>query len=422
MDAVDVRAEIKFYDYPYTYESYWDEDVLVLGPLNGNTEWTYFETFVHVPNYLEYAAIEFGLDPPYISGYNYAYFDDIRFIEWEETWNPSLPLNLEVPSDIRYLGLRTASSQLSASMNISIGQYSATDSDNDGVPDCVEDCNGDGEVQLGETDPFTMDTDNDGLDDGEEFCFGEDEYITNGCKPDTDDDGYDDYLEFTHGTNPNDDLSHPSGPTATPSPTPYFSPSPTPTPIPAFTLTPTITPTVTPEPSLTPPPTTTPTTPPGQPTYTPIPPSPTPTPTSPPGVPTYTPILPTATPTSSSFPITINLELSSNTLRPDEICWVNLNVQNTGNHQLVDLYVLLDVLGSYWCFPSWNPMDSGLDHQTVSLAAGNQGRITILPEFTMPACSYAGPFQFSAVMLSQGTLDVDTMVANLDVSSFFIGE
>ncbi len=74
------------------------------------------------------------------------------------------------------------------------------DSDNDGLPDYLEDLNGNGifEPELGETDPFNPDTDNDGLKDGTEdanqngfFDPGE----TDPLNPDTDGDGLKDGIE-----------------------------------------------------------------------------------------------------------------------------------------------------------------------------------------------------------------------------------
>src|SRR5687768_56126 len=48
------------------------------------------------------------------------------------------------------------------------------DSDNDGLPDGVEDANQNGRVDPGETDPNDSDTDNDGVDDGTEVLIGTD--------------------------------------------------------------------------------------------------------------------------------------------------------------------------------------------------------------------------------------------------------
>jgi MYXO-CTERM domain-containing protein len=101
-----------------------------------------------------------------------------------------------------------------------------TDSDQDGLPDAVEDANGDGVLDPGETDPFQADTDGGGTGDGSEVGAGsnprdplddpdgdpdgdglttaeENELRTNPRIADTDRDGLDDGLEVrTAGTEP----------------------------------------------------------------------------------------------------------------------------------------------------------------------------------------------------------------------------
>lgn len=64
-----------------------------------------------------------------------------------------------------------------------------TDADDDGIPDAIEDRNGDGKRDAGETSPYDADTDDDGLCDGEETK-------TLPYTPDTDLDGLSDGLEM----------------------------------------------------------------------------------------------------------------------------------------------------------------------------------------------------------------------------------
>ena len=54
------------------------------------------------------------------------------------------------------------------------------DSDNDGLADAVEDANGNGVVDTGETSPFNPDTDGDGMDDGAELMWGFNSTSSNG--------------------------------------------------------------------------------------------------------------------------------------------------------------------------------------------------------------------------------------------------
>ena len=66
------------------------------------------------------------------------------------------------------------------------------DSDNDGLTDAVEDPNGNGSVNTGETSPIVYDSDADGLPDGYEVRVSR----TNPLSVDTDGDGLDDYQEL----------------------------------------------------------------------------------------------------------------------------------------------------------------------------------------------------------------------------------
>jgi len=445
-----MTASIYFYYYsPYGPETYWDEEVILLGPVNGDNAWSYFETYVSVPVDLGYAAIKFGLDPPYSGSddYGYAYFDEIRFIEWDEHSNPSLPITFENPGSRRYIALKTYSSQLYAQINATTSTFELDDSDGDGLYDDLEDVNGNGVIQDGETDPNAIDTDSDGLEDGEEFTFGIDRSITDPCKPDTDGDGYDDYTEYLAQTDPNDDLSHPTGPTTTPtmtpSPvpptaTPSMTPSPvpptatpvpatsTPEPTPSMTAPPpteTTTPTMTPSPTFTQ--TRTPTASPTvhqNPTNTPFPTPVPPTETPPPEI-THTPTVPGPDPTSTpdSHQLTINIILNDTEFRSGSTCFVDLGIINPGQSRTDDLYFLLEIVGMYWCYPSWCEINENLDKQRINIPAGFDGSIPIIPEFQMPEIQRTGPFYFYAVTFEPEHIEPEAITSNLDIAEFYIG-
>jgi len=91
-----------------------------------------------------------------------------------------------------------------------IGTPVLTDSDSDGLPNSVEDSNGNGIVDPGETDPLNPDTDNDGLLDGAEDSNGNgsvDPGETDPLDLDSDDDGLTDGYEVSIGSDPLDPTS-----------------------------------------------------------------------------------------------------------------------------------------------------------------------------------------------------------------------
>ncbi|MEZ5448367.1 MAG: hypothetical protein R3E89_04930 [Thiolinea sp.] len=73
------------------------------------------------------------------------------------------------------------------------------DTDNDGLPDGVEDANGNGVIDVGETNPLDADSDDDGLSDGAEDANGNgvvDAGETDPLNPDSDQDGLQDGTEL----------------------------------------------------------------------------------------------------------------------------------------------------------------------------------------------------------------------------------
>jgi len=91
-----------------------------------------------------------------------------------------------------------------------VGTPVLTDSDSDGLPNSVEDSNGNGIVDPGETDPLDSDSDDDGLLDGDEDSNGNgsvDPGETDPLDPDSDDDGLTDGYEVGQGSDPLDSKS-----------------------------------------------------------------------------------------------------------------------------------------------------------------------------------------------------------------------
>jgi len=174
-------------------------------------------------------------------------------------------------------------------------------------------------------------------------------------------------------------------PTATEIPTDTPSPDPTETPVPP-TLTPTASPTATP--------TTEPTAPPTE--------SPTP-------VLTETPE-PEPSPTPGA--VVLDLILNSDYFRPNDLFELLYSIVNPGPALEVELYIILDVYGIYFFYPTWT---QDLDNELVDLPAYDSTTETVL-SFTWPAgAGSANDIMFWGGMLEPGTVN---LVGDIDYVSF----
>jgi len=99
-------------------------------------------------------------------------------------------------------------------------------------------------------------------------------------------------------------------------------------------------------------------------------------------------------------------------------CWLDLQVQNPGSDRSVDLYVLLDAFGQYFAYPSWAEVGEHIAFNREGIPPGADLTLNIIPEFTMPAVSPAGPFYFYAAMFDHGYLDLDHLASNGTVVQF----
>ena len=99
-------------------------------------------------------------------------------------------------------------------------------------------------------------------------------------------------------------------------------------------------------------------------------------------------------------------------------CYLNLLVQNPGTARTVDLYVLLEAYGEYFAYPSWTEVDDGIDFNRLEFPAGAEQTLRLVPPFTMPPVSPAGPFHFYAAMFERGFLDLDHLASNGAVWEF----
>jgi len=131
----------------------------------------------------------------------------------------------------------------------------------------------------------------------------------------------------------------------------------------------------------------------------------------------------TPTPTATEALIDLALEMPANQFSQGDPCGLDLTFTNPGGTTWeVDLYVLLDVLGEYFAYPSWQAITQGLDSSTMSIPGGYTETITLIPSFTMPAVPTVESLYFYAAMFEQGMLDLDHLASNADSWEFSLQE
>jgi hypothetical protein len=187
--------------------------------------------------------------------------------------------------------------------------------------------------------------------------------------------------------------------TATPTPEPAtptsaLTSTPTSSPAPTSTSTSSPTPAATPEPTA---PTSSPTS------------SPTPVPTV-----TPEPTAPTQTPTSTPTPdFRLNLNLNRSVFRPGELFLLGVTIENLNNQPYCDhpLFVLLEVQGKYYFYPSWTPE---IDFRFVDVTSWIQTHPILC--FNWPDInSSADGIAFHAAILNTG---LTAVVGNIDTVTF----
>ncbi|MBN1354996.1 hypothetical protein JXA40_01885 [bacterium] len=167
----------------------------------------------------------------------------------------------------------------------------------------------------------------------------------------------------------------------TPPPTATVNPA-TYTPVPTNTQLPTYTPHSTPVP----------------PTHTPAPPTHTPVP------PTHTPVPPTATPAYETGMVLI---LEDTDLIAGDEFYLHMFLSNRETQPLyLDAYILLDVYGNFWCWPSWRSLNTGLDGSSFILNPLSTSHEAVL-RFVWPGnVGNADGLYFYGVACHAGSFDI----------------
>lgn len=128
-------------------------------------------------------------------------------------------------------------------------------------------------------------------------------------------------------------------------------------------------------------------------------------------------ITPTPTPSDN---VEIELVMPAINFGQGDNCSLDLRVLNQGLTQTVDLYILLEIAGEYWCYPSWIDLHSGVDFQQRSIPSGLNETWSIIPMFVMPGVSPFGPMYFYSIMFEPGTLSVDTICSTIASYEFYL--
>jgi len=82
----------------------------------------------------------------------------------------------------------------------------------------------------------------------------------------------------------------------------------------------------------------------------------------------------------------VELLMPGNYFKPYFPCWLDALICNTSAaRRNVPLFVLLEVAGEYFCYPSWRPLSSeGADYETLPNVPTGRTRIQIIPDFSWP--------------------------------------
>jgi hypothetical protein len=132
----------------------------------------------------------------------------------------------------------------------------------------------------------------------------------------------------------------------------------------------------------------------------------------------------TPTPETSATPgqdtVYIDLLMPAPRFSEGDHCKLDLFIFNPNQDFNADLYVLLEVFGTYMAFPSWEDIRSGVDYLPVYLTEGFSGNLNLIPGFTMPDVSPMGPLFFHACLFEPGTLSPETLLSNWSWIEFWL--
>jgi hypothetical protein len=102
-NAENAKFSVRFYSTRYTWNHLSNEDMGA--PVDGTTDWTYYTASFAAPEHGNYLNVRCNLDRPN-SDVGFAYFDDLRIMEWLPWEALALPLDIPHPNNYRFVQLR----------------------------------------------------------------------------------------------------------------------------------------------------------------------------------------------------------------------------------------------------------------------------------------------------------------------------
>ena len=101
--------------------------------------------------------------------------------------------------------------------------------------------------------------------------------------------------------------------------------------------------------------------------------------------------------------------MDDTSLAPGDRCHLHYDLNNfTADFRMLDVYILLDIAGEYWSYPSWQPIYAGLDGLfNVPASPQSEAHVNVLDFFwedysTQP---YSGLY-FHGAAFDAGTFQV----------------
>lgn len=120
--------------------------------------------------------------------------------------------------------------------------------------------------------------------------------------------------------------------------------------------------------------------------------------------------------------VTLHIEfmMPQETFGEGDMFSCDLVFNNGGETVQVDVYVLLDVYGELFAYPTWQNINEGLPSDTTFIPGNETGYINIFAPFAMPPVSPSGPYYLYGAMFSAGQLTVESLVSDVAVTEFYL--